>query len=176
MASLVQSVPSVVAPPSMSATESFSQSSTRVEKPSEAPPAAAPPLAKVAEPTAPPAPVATEMKPPAPRDANGSIGSRGHQYNKHNLRSFLPRPRAHLLTRARHYHSTASPRLAASAPSHRSAPSRLLPKANGSRSCPRMSSRLSPTAQANSSKGTSMLRRRRRRHRRRAVGLRGRAS
>ena len=42
MASLVQSVQGVVAPPSeISAAESFSQSSTRVEKPSEVEPSAA---------------------------------------------------------------------------------------------------------------------------------------
>ena len=73
MTTLMQNVPAEVAhAPEISAAESFSQSSTRVEKPSDAPPVAAPNLAKVAERTAPPTPVATEMKPPAQRDANGS--------------------------------------------------------------------------------------------------------
>ena len=52
------------------------QGSTPHESPpSVAAPAAAPNLAKVAEPTAPPTPVDTEMKPPAPRDANRSTAA-----------------------------------------------------------------------------------------------------
>jgi len=56
----------------MSAAESFSQSSTRVEKPSEAPPAAANVAqTTVAAPAVTP-PVDTEAKPPPPAAANGS--------------------------------------------------------------------------------------------------------
>ena len=75
MASLVQSVQSVVAPPSeISAAESFSQSSTRVEKPSDAPAAAASQPTTVAAPAAPPVETG-QAKPPPPRAADGSIAA-----------------------------------------------------------------------------------------------------
>ena len=52
------------------------QGSTPHESPpSVAAPAAAPNLAKVAEPAAPPTPVTLDAKPPAPRDANGSTAA-----------------------------------------------------------------------------------------------------
>ena len=76
MASLVVGLPAEVAhAPEMSAAESFSQSSTRVEKPSEAPPAAANVAqTTVAEPAAPPVETG-QTKPPPPDAANGSTAA-----------------------------------------------------------------------------------------------------
>ena len=76
MTSLIQTQPREVAhAPEMSAAESFSQSSTRVEKPSEAPPAAANVAqTTVAAPVVTP-PVDTEAKPPPQGGANGSTAA-----------------------------------------------------------------------------------------------------
>ena len=76
MTSLIQTKPAEVAhAPGMSAAESFSQSSTRVEKPSAAPPAAQGATQTTVAAPAATAPVATEMKPPPPRAANGSTAA-----------------------------------------------------------------------------------------------------
>ena len=76
MTSLIATSPAEVArAPEMRAAEGFSQSSTRVEKPSEAPPAAANVAqTTVAAPVVTP-PVDTEAKPPPPTAADGSTAA-----------------------------------------------------------------------------------------------------